>query len=133
MSTTDSELQEWIELLQSDDLSDRLVAIKSLQHLGDEAALDVVVLALNDESPAVQKIAIATLWEFANPKVIPKLIPSLGSPDEEIRAASLSALGELVSQGSLLLLLDALHQNNLHLQRNILILLRKIHDAQSLP
>ena len=91
--TNNPELQEWIELLQSDDLSDRLVAIKSLQHLGDEAALDVVVIALNDESPAVQKIAIATLWEFANPKVIPNLIPSLGSPEAEIREVALSTLG----------------------------------------
>ena len=80
MSTTDPELQEWIELLQSDDLSDRLVAIKNLQHLGDEEALDVVVLAIHDESPAVQKIAIATPREFAKSKVIPKLIPVLCSP-----------------------------------------------------
>ncbi|MFL0647960.1 MULTISPECIES: HEAT repeat domain-containing protein [Cylindrospermopsis] len=138
--TGNPELEEWIELLQSPDLSDRLVAIKTLQHLGDEQVIDVILAALNDESAAVQKIAIASVWELANPKVVPHLIPHLGSTDEEIRTLTLSALGELVSQDSQLLLLDALQVNNVpndihsvFIQRNILILLRKIHDAQCLP
>ncbi|MBW4574254.1 MAG: HEAT repeat domain-containing protein [Aphanothece sp. CMT-3BRIN-NPC111] len=50
-----------------------------------------------------------------------------------IREEALSALGELVTPDHLLLLLDALHRNDANMQLNVLILLRKIHDAQSLP
>ena len=34
--TIDPEVVEWVEMLRSPDLNDRLVAAKSLQHLGDE-------------------------------------------------------------------------------------------------
>ncbi|MDZ4873656.1 MAG: hypothetical protein CLLPBCKN_003052 [Chroococcidiopsis cubana SAG 39.79] len=45
----------------------------------------------------------------------------------------MSALGELIAPEHLQLLLDSLQQENFYLQSNILILLRKIHDAQCLP
>jgi HEAT repeat protein len=129
----DAELNQWLEMLHAPNADDRLVAIKMLQHLGDEAALDGVIAALQDENVAVQKLAVTTVWEFANPKAVPALVECLTSPNQEIREEAHSALGELVSQDHLLLLLDALHRDNDDLQLNLLILLRKIHDAQALP
>ncbi|URD51282.1 HEAT repeat domain-containing protein [Chroococcidiopsis sp. CCNUC1] len=38
-----------------------LVAVKTLQHLGEEDAIDALITALQDESTAVQKIAIEAL------------------------------------------------------------------------
>ena len=70
----DPEVAEWIKMLQSPELNDRLVAVKTLQHLGDEGAIEGLIMALEDESPAVQKIAVTTLWELANPAAIPALI-----------------------------------------------------------
>jgi HEAT repeat protein len=77
----DNELKQWLELLQSDEVSDRLVVVKTLQHLGDEEALEPLIIALKDEtSPSVQKIALTALWELANPIAIPAMVAILGSP-----------------------------------------------------
>ncbi|MFN7657989.1 MAG: HEAT repeat domain-containing protein, partial [Dolichospermum sp.] len=67
---TNSELNQWLEMLRSPDVSDRLVAVKSLQHLGEDAAVDALIIALEDESIAVQKIAVSALWEIANPVAV---------------------------------------------------------------
>jgi HEAT repeat protein len=91
--------------------------------LGDEAAIDALIIALQDESPAVQKIAVTALWEIANPTAVPALLPCLASPDAEIRSEALSALGELVTSEDLLLLLDALQQQDINLELNVLIFL----------
>lgn len=76
-----NDLKDWLEMLRSPDVNDRLVAVKTLQHLGDEETIDALIIALKDENIAVQKIAIAALWEIANPVAIPALIESLGSAD----------------------------------------------------
>jgi HEAT repeat protein len=125
------ELTPWIELLRSPTVSDRLVALKTLQHLADDAAIAPVITALQDPDLGVQKLAIAVLGEFANPEAVPALLASLASEDAEIRDAAQSALGELITSDHLLLLLDSL-QHPLA-QKSILILLRKIHDIQALP
>lgn len=130
----DPEVVQWVELLRSPDLNDRLVAAKSLQHLGDEDAIEGLIEALDDDSPMVQEIAVMALWEMANPVAIPALLTCLGSSREEaVRTEALSALKELVSPDDLLTLLDAIQIDDLQVQLNVLILLRKIHDAQALP
>ncbi|PSN17027.1 PBS lyase [filamentous cyanobacterium CCP5] len=135
MYTTDMdpEVAQWVEMLRSPSLEERLVAAKSLQHLGDEDAIEPLIGALNDENPTVQTIAVTTLWEFANPVAITPLIECLSSPYEEVRSEALSALKELVSTNDLMKLLDVLQQDNVYAQLNVLVLLRKIHDAQALP
>ncbi|ESA38140.1 heat repeat-containing protein [Leptolyngbya sp. Heron Island J] len=130
----DPEVVQWVEMLRSQDLNDRLVAAKSLQHLGDEDAIDALIQSLNDESPRVQEIAVTALWEMANPVVIPPLLDCLRSDHEpEVREEALSALKELVAPDDLLKLLDAIQVDDENVQLNVLILLRKIHDAQALP
>ncbi|MBE7383919.1 MAG: HEAT repeat domain-containing protein [Leptolyngbya sp. SIO1E4] len=135
MSTADldPDVAQWVEMLRSPQLEERLVAVKTLQHLGDEDTLEPLMAALNDENPTVQEIAITTLWEFANPIAIPPLIDCLSSPHEAVRDEALSALKELVSTNDLMPLLDVLQVGNAHTQLNVLVLLRKIHDAQALP
>ncbi len=92
----DPEVAQWIEMLQSSNLDERLVAVKTLQHLGDEDAIEPLIGALYDESPMVQEIAITSLWEFANPVAINPLMNCLGSAHEKVRHEALSALKELV-------------------------------------
>jgi HEAT repeat protein len=128
----DSELQQWLEMLRSPNVDDRLVAVKTLQHIGDEEILTPLLEAVNDESPLVQKLAITTLWELANPAAVPALLECLASPAEDVRNEARSALSELIVPDHLLLLLDALLRDDVNLQLNILFLLRKIHDAQCL-
>ena len=94
IAENDSELNQWLEMLRSPELSDRLVAVKNLQYLGDEEATNALLLALSDESSAVQKIAISALWEIGNPVAIPAFIECLGSADADIRQEALSALNE---------------------------------------
>lgn len=130
----DPEVAQWVELLRSPDLNDRLVAAKSLQHLGDEDAIDSLITALKDDSPLVQEIAVTALWEIANPVAIPALLSCLSSAHTEaVRTESLSALKELIAPDDLLTLLDAIQIEDEQVQLNVLILLRKIHDAQALP
>ncbi len=129
----DSELAQWVEMLQSPNVDDRLVAVKTLQLIGDEEILAPLLIALQDESPLVQKLAVTTLWELANPAAVPALIECLASPVEEVRSEARSALSELIVPDHLLLLLDALLREDINLKLNILFLLRKIHDAQCLP
>ena len=130
----DPEVVQWVEMLRSPDLNDRLVAAKALQHLGDEDAIDTLIVALDDESPKVQEIAVTALWEMANPVAIPPLLKCLGSTHtEDVRTEALSALKEMVSPDDLLTLLDAVQIEDENVQLNVLILLRKIHDAQALP
>lgn len=129
----DSELQQWLEMLRSPNVDDRLVAVKTLQHIGDEEILAPLLEAVKDESPLVQKLAVTTLWELANPAAVPALLECLASPVEDVRNEARSALSELIVPDHLLLLLDALLRDDLNLQLNVLFLLRKIHDAQCLP
>jgi HEAT repeat protein len=129
----DSELQQWLEMLRSPNVDDRLVAVKTLQHIGDEEILAPLLEAVKDESPLVQKLAVSTLWEMANPAAVPALLECLASPVEDVRNEARSAVSELIVPDHLLLLLDALLRDDLNLQLNILFLLRKIHDAQCLP
>jgi HEAT repeat protein len=130
----DPEVAQWVEMLRSPQLDDRLVAAKTLQHLGDEDAIEPLIGVLYDEeNPTVQEIAITTLWEFANPVAIPPLIECLSSPHANVRDEAVSALKELVSTNDLMKLLDVLQVGNTDAQLNVLVLLRKIHDAQALP
>ncbi len=130
----DPEVVQWVELLRSEDLNDRLVAAKALQHLGEEDAIDSLIVALTDESPKVQEIAVVALWEMANPIAIKPLLKCLGATNEKaVRTEALSALKEMISPDDLLTLLDVLQIDDEILQLNVLILLRKIHDAQALP
>ena len=133
-ATMDPEVVQWVEMLRSPDLNERLVAAKSLQHLGDEDAIEGLIAALDDDSPMVQEIAVTALWELANPIAIPALLTCLGSDREaEVRTEALSALKELVAPDDLLTLLDVIQQDDEQVQLNVLVLLRKIHDAQALP
>ena len=121
-------------MLQSPDLNDRLVAAKTLQHLGDEDTIESLIVALKDDSPKVQEIAVMALWEMANPIAIPPLLKCLGSTQPEaVRVEALAALKEMVSPDDLLTLLDEVQIEDETVQLNVLILLRKIHDAQALP
>ncbi|MEL6776761.1 MAG: HEAT repeat domain-containing protein [Cyanobacteria bacterium J06597_16] len=130
----DPDVVQWVDMLRSPDLNDRLVAAKTLQHLGDEDTIDSLIIALTDESPKVQEIAVMALWEMANPVAIKPLLECLSSTHEEdVRIEALSALKELISPDDLLTLLDAVQAKDETLQLNALILLRKIHDAQALP
>ncbi|MEL7359901.1 MAG: HEAT repeat domain-containing protein [Cyanobacteria bacterium J06560_6] len=130
----DPEVVQWVKMLQSPDLSDRLVAAKTLQHLGDEDTIDSLILALEDHSPKVQEIAVMALWEMANPVAIKPLLKCLSAAHEEaVRVEALAALKEMISPDDLLTLLDAVQIEDETVQLNVLILLRKIHDAQALP
>ena len=127
------ELKPWVEMLQSEAVEDRLVAVKTLQHIGDEDAIAPLIDALSDDDTNVQKIAITAIWELTNPIAVKPLMACLRSPEEEVRKEALSALKELIAPADLMMLLDYVQEDNFYMQLNVLILLRKIHDAQALP
>ncbi|MGA0198208.1 MAG: HEAT repeat domain-containing protein, partial [Prochlorotrichaceae cyanobacterium] len=66
----DPEVAQWVEMLKSPSVDDRLVAVKSLQHLGEDTAIDALIEALKDDNSMVQSIAVTALWELANPVAV---------------------------------------------------------------
>ncbi|WP_242054011.1 HEAT repeat domain-containing protein [Nostoc sp. FACHB-888] len=64
-------LKYWLEVLRSPDVNERIVAVKTLQHLGDDKTIHALIVALKDENITVQKIPISALWQIANPVAIP--------------------------------------------------------------
>ena len=102
--------------------------------ISNHITIEILIAALKDESSKVQEIAVTALWEIANPVAISPLLECLSTDTEEsVRTEALSALKELVSPDDLLTLLDAVQVEDEVVQLNVLILLRKIHDAQALP
>ena len=70
---------------------------------------------------------------MASQDVVQPLLKCIGSDREKaVRTEALSALKEIVSPDDLLTLLDAVQVDDEQTQLNVLILLRKIHDAQAL-
>ena len=68
---TDSELNQWLEMLRSPDLSDRLVAVKNLQYLGDEEATNALLIALSDDSIPFRKLQYLLFGKLATLSLFP--------------------------------------------------------------
>ena len=73
----------------------RSAATNALQESEDPKAVDILVMALDDEDPEVVVDAIDALWFIEDPRAIPHLQRMLEHPDEDVREAAESALDDL--------------------------------------
>ena len=72
----------------------RIAAAITLEDSKDSRAVEALIMALQDENPEVLVEVIGALEYSENRDIIPHLIPFLKHPDEDVRDAAESAIGE---------------------------------------
>lgn len=84
----------------------RASLLEDLENLADSDTLvsfdDLSKFALNDPDSRVREVALRLLWESSDETLIKKMIQMLDTdPDERVRAAAATALGQFVYLGEL--------------------------------
>lgn len=70
----------------------RSAAIYPLKESEDPRAVDILVMALDDEDPEIVEEVIQALWFIEDPRAIPHLQRMLEHPDEDVRDSAEFAL-----------------------------------------
>jgi len=70
----------------------RVAAIYPLKNSEDPRAVDILIVALNDEDLEVVEEAIDALWFLGDERAIPYLLPLQEHPNEEIRETAVYAI-----------------------------------------
>lgn len=84
----------------------RVSLLEDLENLAESDTLvsfdDLSKFALNDPDPRVREVALRLLWESTDESLIKKMMQMLDTdPDERVRAAAATALGQFVYLGEL--------------------------------
>jgi HEAT repeat protein len=90
-----------------DDHNIRLDAASALGRIGDEKAVDPLIIALDDE-PRVREVSAKALGEIGDPRAVDSLISMLDNADWEIRGTIAKALGKIGDPGAINTLIDLL-------------------------
>lgn len=99
-------LSDWTKQLESDDVSDRRMAAKAIQEMGQRAleALPALesVLGKPDEDGVVRFVAAVSIWQMTQQaqNVMPALLSMLRSNDVEIQYRGALAL-EIIGPGAM--------------------------------
>jgi len=83
--------------LEGGALQEQCEAAEYLGILGDEAALEPLILALSDENAGLRQCAAMALGELGSPRAVPALVRALRDRDRAVQwfaATSLAKLGE---------------------------------------
>lgn len=102
---------EALAVVLQNDPDDRVrqAAVEALSHVESTRALDVLILALRDESPAVRKTAVQTLTDLPARRPVESLVVTLRQDgDVAVRTLAAAALGHLADPQALNGLLDGL-------------------------
>jgi HEAT repeat protein len=102
------QLGEWTRLLRSDDPQKRSSAATSLVAADDEAALKVLLEALQPDQPETVRISVITAFGVqADDRACASIIAALADPSESVRQAARSALQQIHTAQSVRLLEQA--------------------------
>ena len=102
------QLGEWTRLLRSDDPQKRSSAATSLVAAEDEAALKVLLEALQPDQPETVRISVITAFGVqADDRACGPIIAALADPSENVRLAARSALQQIHTGQSVRLLEQA--------------------------
>src|SRR5215831_14012808 len=88
-------IEGWVELARSGNPAARLEAVGKLILSRSEAALQVLLAAIDDEEANVRAVAARGLGHFDSPLPIPRLLSVLNDSDERVRQEAGRALGLL--------------------------------------
>jgi HEAT repeat protein len=105
---TRKQLGEWTRLLRSDDPQKRSSAATSLVAADDEAALGVLLGALEPDQPETVRISVITAFGVqADDRACAPIIAALADPNENVRLAARSSLQQIHTPQSVRLLEQA--------------------------
>ncbi len=89
------EVREMIRQIRAGDANERRQAARKLGELGDQAAVEPLVEALDDHQAAVQLEAARALGKLKSPKATESLIDALNDETMAVRKAAADALGDI--------------------------------------
>jgi len=95
----------------------RSLAALALGQIGDKAASEVLVEALNDKSVKLQLAAMKSLGQLGNSEVLPIVRKSLSAPDPRMRRMAVLTVGHLLDYSSAPLLIKIAHDDGSPLVR----------------
>jgi len=105
---TRKQLGEWTRLLRSDDPQKRSSAATSLVAADDEAALGVLLGALEPDQPETVRVSVITAFGVqADDRASAPIIAALADPSENVRLAARSSLQQIHTPQSVRLLEQA--------------------------
>ncbi len=105
---------EWIAALEDPDVEMRFAAVRMLEHIGTDPAIDGLTKALTDESELVRRTSVWALGQVADARVVPALVDVVtGSHGDlhqkriaatalrtiDARAARLAVEGQMLDRG----------------------------------
>lgn len=113
----------------------RAAAVASLNALRDERAAPALREALNDENSAVRLQAVAALGSIKDAKAVLKLSEMVENrlEDDVIRAAAVTALGNIGDKASEDLLIRAVNIKIGNISNNAIIALGKLESTSAVP
>ncbi len=112
----------------------RSLAALALGQIGDRAASEVLVEALNDKSVKLQLAAMKSLGQLGDPDVLPIVRKFLSAPDPRVRRMAVLTAGHLLDYTSVPVLLKIAHDDGSPLVRPAAIeALGKVGNARLVP
>jgi HEAT repeat protein len=92
-----TDVMELAPLVTDPDLRIRQTAVDRIGASGDVRVLDALLVALNDQVPAIRASVAGSLWRFDHPKVVPSLVKCLGDETPAVVAEATASLGRIAS------------------------------------
>lgn len=120
-------------LIRSRDPIKRSTALAALGEGRDEADLELITGALNDEDAGVRRTAAEALCGFSNHGAVQPLLNALADTDENVRKYALRALQGIKDPRVLLPVIIALEDPSAPVRTEAVSHLRKIGDTDAVP
>jgi HEAT repeat protein len=125
-------LQQITEQLNSQESSDRLLALLALRDWPTAEAFPLIKQVLDDSSMPVRTMAIRSLAIHVTPESLPLLLKLLADREYEVRAGAAGALGCLGDHRALQPLMQVFHEDTHWLVRfSAVVSLGNLHDPQA--
>ncbi len=107
-SASKRQLAEWTRLLSSDDPQKRSSAATSLLAVDNDAALSVLMAALDPKQPKNGRISVITAFGVkGDDRAVKQIVAAIGDQDQDVREAASSALQSINSPAAVQALVEA--------------------------
>jgi len=107
-------------------------AAQALGKIGDNKAVDSLLIAIADQDPIVQRSVVSALGKLEDPRAVSHLVTMLGSPHADLRIAAKDALFELRNV-AIDALINALHNRNVFVRYHATQLLGEMATPRAVP
>lgn len=135
VAPTTQEFEEAIDTLSTQGASEteKIRAVKKIEHLSSGRKVDVYSTALKDQSKAVRTAAIRAIGDTKSQEAFLALKGRLDERDPFVRAEIIAAIGKFRSPEAISLLVDEVKSKHERSYRAAVVLLGDIGDETALP